>query len=106
MDEHIKEYMEINKQISELEQKKEVLKAKITQELEGRKFYEDSLGNSVSVTEQTRESIIPVQFESLLAHAQKLGIAGNKEDYYKKTTFTTMRVNTKEQREKYGSKQN
>jgi hypothetical protein len=97
MNELINEYFEIQKEISELEFKKEALKNKIKLQMiqEGIDKFEDSVGNLV-----TYKEMVTNRFNK----AKALGIIGADKlsECYSESSTKSLRIYNKDQRMKYG----
>ena len=94
-EELIKEHLEIKKQIDELTEKDNAVKAEIKLYMtqENLEKYEDSTGNLVSFKEQTRESLDKKKIRELIGDIHF-------KEVVKVSTFGVLKILSKESREK------
>jgi hypothetical protein len=94
INELIKKNFELKKEIDRLSEEHEATKAEIKLRLseENLREYEDPFGNYVTYKEQTRESLDKNRIRELIGELQF-------KEVVRETTFETLRIVTKEQRE-------
>lgn len=96
----IQEHFKLKEEISKLTERDDIIKEELKFCLneKGINSYEDNDGNLVKYNQQSRESIDKKKVKSLLSESDFAGVL-------KVTTFDTMRIISKTQRENFRSKE-